>query len=251
MNQKRRSQIAQLVEENHAVTNKEIMGLFDISIETVRRDLSYLEKQGVLTKVYGGAVKKEVVRTENLYSYREQENSDEKQLIAEAAEALIGTDDIVFFDLGTTVELVAQKLEKGKNICAFTNAIRTAITLSEKCREVILTGGKLRNGELSLSGTLAETNISKFNINTAIIGAAGITEEGVSDFISDEAGIRSQVIENANRVIVLADFAKFGIRAMCKVCPIESIDVIITDSKAPKKILKKLEKKGIQIVMVK
>ncbi len=251
MNQKRRSEIAKLIEENHAITNKEIMELFDISIETVRRDLAYLEKQGVLTKVYGGAVKKEVIRTEELYSNREQENSEEKNLIAEATEALIESDDIVFFDLGTTVELVAQRLHKGKNICAFTNAIRTAITLSEKCSEVILTGGRLRNGELSLSGTLTESNISKFNINTAIIGAAGITEEGISDFISDEAGIRSQVIENANRVIVLADFAKFGIKAMCKVCPIESIDIIVTDSKAPKKILKKLEKKGVQVITVK
>lgn len=251
MNQKRRNLIIKMIEEQQAITNKEIMERFDISIETVRRDLDFLEKQGILTRVYGGAVKKEVVRTETLYSGREQENNEEKHLIAKAAEAFIEPNDIVFFDLGTTVELVAQKLEKSKNIYAFTNAIRTAVTLSEKCAEVILSGGKIRRGELSLSGTLAEYSLSKFNINVAIIGAAGIAEDGVSDFITEEASIRSQIIQNANKVIVLADFAKFGVHAICRVCPLEDIDVIITDDKAPKNILKKIEKKGVRVVIAK
>lgn len=251
MNQKRRGQIARILEEQQAISNKELMELFDISIETVRRDLAYLEKQGVLTRVYGGAVKKEVVRTEPLYIRREQENNEEKNLIARKAETFIVPDDIVFFDLGTTVEAVANKLDKSKNIHAFTNAIRTAITLSDKCKEVILTGGKIRQGELSLSGTLAEENISNFNIDKAIIGAAGITDEGISDFIADEAGLRREIIRNAKNVIVLADYAKFGVSAMCRVCSLNEIDMLITDSKAPKEILKKIEKKGVKVIIAK
>lgn len=250
MNQKRRAEIAKLLEEQQAVTNKELMDNFGISIETVRRDLNYLEAQGVLTKVYGGAVKKEVVRVEPLYTRREQENNNEKQLIAKKAEELIGINDIVFFDLGTTVETVAKNLDKNKNIRAFTNALRTAVALSEVCSEVIITGGKVRAGELSLSGTLAHTNISKFNIDKAIIGAAGITADGISDFVPDEAGFRSEIIKNADKVIVLADFAKFGIKAMCKVCSLSQIDILITDDKAPKDILKKIEKKGVQVIIV-
>lgn len=250
MNQKRRAEIAKMIEEQQAVTNKELMDNFGISIETVRRDLNYLESQGVLTKVYGGAVKKEVVRVEPLYTNREQENNDEKQLIAEKTEKLIETNDIVFFDLGTTVETVAKNLDKNKNIRAFTNALRTAVVLSEKCSEVIITGGRVRSGELSLSGSIAESNIAKFNIDKAIIGAAGITSDGISDFVPDEAGLRSQIIRDADKVIVLADFAKFGIKAMCKVCSLSDIDILITDSKAPKEILKKIEKKGVQIIIV-
>ena len=251
MNQKRRGQIVRMIEEQEAVSNKELMERFDISIETVRRDLAYLEKQGVLTKVYGGAVKKEVARTEPLYSRREQENNAEKRAIARKAEALIVPDDIVFFDLGTTVEAVASELDKAKNIHAFTNAIRTAVTLSDKCKEVILTGGKIRQGELSLSGTLAESNISNFNIDKAFIGAAGITEEGISDFIADEAGLRKEIIRNAKKVIVLADYAKFGVSAMCRVCSLKEIDVLITDSRAPKEILKKIEKSGVKVIVAK
>ena len=251
MNQKRRGQIAKMLEEQQAVSNKELMDSFGISIETVRRDLAHLESQGVLTRVYGGAVRKEIVRTEPLYTRREQENNEEKQLIARKAETLIVPDDIVFFDLGTTVDAVANALDKAKNIHAFTNAVRTAVTLSEKCKEVILTGGKIRAGELSLSGTLAESNISNFNIDKAIIGAAGIADDGISDFVADEAGLRRGVIRNAKKVIVLADYAKFGVRAMCRVCPLNEIDVLITDNKAPKDFVKRIEKNGTQVIIAK
>ena len=175
--------------------------------------------------------------------FKQEENNSEKQLIAKACEALIEPNDIVFFDLGTTVEMVAKQIEKSKNVHAFTNAIRTAVALSEQCEEVILTGGRLRPKELSLSGTLTEMSLKRFNINTAIIGVAGVAENGFTDFITDEAGIRSQVIENANNVIVVADYTKFGVQAMCKVCSLEDVDVLITDSKAPKEILNIIRKK--------
>lgn len=251
MNQKRRSQIISMLEEQQALTNKELLECFNISIETLRRDLAYLESIGALTRVYGGAIKKDVVKTEPLYSSREQEKNKEKQLIANEAQRYIEPDDAVFFDLGTTVENVAKKLDKSKNIHAFTNSVRSAVTLSEKCADVILTGGRIRQGELSLSGTLAQDNISKFNIEKAIIGAGGITEEGISDFIVDEAGLRSRVIQNADKVVVLADYTKFSVRAMCRVCNIEDIDILITDDKAPKDVLKKIRNKGVQVVVVK
>ena len=249
MNQKRRSQIIKMLEEQSVVTNRELMDAFGISIETVRRDLAYLEQKGVLERVYGGAVRKEMLREELIYSSREQKEAEEKQKIAEVTEKLIQNNDIVFFDIGTTVHYVVKKLNAGKKISAFTNAIRTAVTLSEKGSEVILTGGRIRSGELALSGSLAENNLRNFNIDKAIISVAGITEDGVSDFFADEAGLRRQAISNANKVIVLADYTKFGVRAACRVCEIEDIDVLITDSKAPKSLLKKFENKGVQVII--
>lgn len=112
MNQKRRSQIAQMLEEQQAITNKELMDCFGISIETVRRDLAYLEKKGLLSRVYGGAVKKEVARTEPLYANRQGNNGKEKADIAEATQTLIKENDIVFFDLGTTVEALKEAISE-------------------------------------------------------------------------------------------------------------------------------------------
>ena len=251
MIQKRRTEIIKMLRDNQELTNQELMEHFDISVETVRRDLAYLEEQGVLTRVYGGAVWKESTKTEPLYARREQKNTKEKEKISDKAQTFIDKNDIVFFDQGTTVEGVARKLDREKKVYAFTNSVRVAVVLCNKCPEVILTGGKIRTGEFSLSGTLAEDNISKFNIQKAIIGVGGIDEEGISDFIVDEAGLRSKVIQNAKKVIVLADHTKFSVRAMCRVCTIDDIDVLITDDKAPRDILNTFKKRGIQVVVVK
>lgn len=252
MNQERRSQIIEMIRENRIVKNTELMERFGISIETVRRDLQYLEEQGVLERVYGGAVNKTFVSMEPAYAKREQEGFPEKRAIAAEAEKMIAPRDTVFFDLGTTVKLVAQMLDKGKPITAFTNALRTALVLSdmEGC-EVILPGGKLRAKELSVAGPLSEDNMRQFNVDKAFIGVAGITEDGISDFNIEEASLRRQVIRNARQVIALADHSKFGIRAVSNICPLADIDVLITDEKAPANLLARIEKSGVRVIIVK
>ena len=252
MNQERRNQIVELLREKQLVKNAELMDRFGISIETVRRDLQYLEEQGVLERVYGGAVRKTFINTEPSYANREQVSNKEKRAIAAEAQRMIMPRDTVFFDLGTTVMLVAQLLDKDKPITAFTNALRTAMVLSESegC-EVILPGGRLRAAELSVSGSMSEENMRQFNVDKALIGFAGITEEGISDFIIEEGTLRRQVIQNARQVIALADHSKFGIRAVSNICTLEDIDVLITDEKAPQEILDKLRDRGAKVVIVK
>lgn len=252
MNQERRNQIIEMIRENRLVKNTELMERFGISIETVRRDLQYLEEQGVLERVYGGAVKKTFLNTEPDYSNREQEKYREKKAIAAEAQKLILPKDTVFFDLGTTVKLVAQMMGKDKPITAFTNALRTALVLSEldKC-EVILPGGKLRAKELSVAGPLSEDNMRQFNVDKAFIGVAGITEEGISDFNIEEASLRRQVIRNARQVIALADHSKFGIRAVSNICALSDIDILITDDKAPANLVTRIEKSGVRVITVK
>jgi DeoR family transcriptional regulator of aga operon/DeoR family fructose operon transcriptional repressor len=227
------------------------MNSFGVSIETVRRDLAFLEERGYCERVYGGAVRKKFMNVEPKYLNREKENSAEKHKIAIEAEKLISNGDTVFFDLGTTVQILANNLDSNKEIISFTNALRTAITLSDKGKKVFIPGGELRGGEYSLSGSISEDCMNDFNIDKAFIGVGGITENGISDFIISEARLRSKIIKNARKVIALADFSKFGVCAMCKVCDIECIDVLITDDKAPVNILRELEKNGIQIIIAK
>ena len=251
MNQARRKQIVELLEKKGAVTNGELMETFDISIETVRRDLAYLESCGLIERVYGGAVKRKFMRVEPNYVNRENENFEEKLAIAKRAGEFIEENESVFFDNGTTALAVAQNLGTGKEFKVFTNSLRVAITLSEQELEVTLTGGSVRKGEHCVSGSIAEETMRLFNMDKAFIGAAGVDENGVTDFISQEALLRRQVIENSRKVILLADYSKFGVRATCNVCPIEAIDVLITDEKAPKETLKKIQKKGVKVLVVK
>ena len=252
MNQERRNQIVEMIREKQVVKNSELMERFGISIETVRRDLQYLEEQGVLERVYGGAVRKTFLNMEPTYANRENVASAEKQAIAAEAQKLIMPHDTVFFDLGTTVKLLAQMLEKTKPVTVFTNAVRTALLLAdqENC-DVILPGGRLRARELSVAGPITEENMRRFNVDKAFIGFAGITEEGITDYIVDEAILRGDVIKNARQVIVVGDHSKFGGRAVCKVCSLEDIDVLITDDKAPREFLEMLRGRGVEVITVK
>lgn len=251
MNQDRRNEIVEMLNKKPTIKNEEIMARFNVSIETVRRDLAYLEKHGFLERVYGGAVRKRFMNSEPLYANREKESPIEKIAIAEAAQNLIEPNDTIFFDLGTTVQAIARNIDSSKNVFSFTNSLRTAITLSEKGFEVIIPGGKIRSGEYAVSGGMAENDMKIFNFDKAFIGVGGIDENGITDFITDEAILRTQIIKNTEVVIAVADFSKFGIRAMCNICDIKDIDILITDEQAPKDILKQFERKGVKVIIAK
>ena len=249
MNRERRNKIAEMLETKATIQNSEIMERFGISIETVRRDLEFLEKEGVLKRVYGGAVKKNFINSEPAYQRRLNTSRAEKELIAAEAQKFIDECDTIFFDIGTTVSLIAERADKSKKITAFTNSLRTAIILAERDFKVFLPGGQLRCDELSLSGSMSEHYMDNFNIDKAFICAAGIGKDGITDLVESEACLRRKIIKNAGKVIVVADHTKFSVRAMCNVCAASEIDVLITDEKAPRKILKELENQGVKIIV--
>ncbi len=248
----RRMQIIDMVTKNRAVKNAELMEKFDISIETVRRDLEYLEYQGYLRRVYGGAVANVSLGSEPEYSSRSKERESEKNAIAMAAAKLICPEESIYLGVGTTVQAMAQHIAGLTNITVFTNALRTAVELSEipGCN-VILPGGNLRSKELTLSGFPAEQNFSYFNVDKAFIGIGGITADGITDFHTGEAQLHRQLIKNATKSIALADSSKLGIRAMNNVCPLSDIDIVITDSKAPKQLIKDIENQGVKVILAK
>jgi len=246
----RRNQIIDMITQQRTVKNTELMERFDISIETVRRDLEYLEQQGYLRRVYGGAVLNATLGSEPEYGNRTQVQYKEKTAIAAAAAALICPEETVYLGVGTTVQAMTQFIKKMGDITVFTNALRTAVELSEApgCT-VILPGGQLRAKELTLSGFPAEENFAHFNVDKAFIGIGGITEAGVTDFHIGEARLHRQLITNARQSIVLADSSKLGVRAMNNVCGLDEIDIVVTDKRAPKHIVKALEQAGVRVII--
>ena len=246
----RRNQIIDMITQQRTVKNSELMERFGISIETVRRDLEYLEQQGFLRRVYGGAVINVTLGSEPEYESRTQAQFREKNAIAAAAAKLIRPEETVYLGVGTTVQAMTQYIKGMGEITVFTNALRTAVELSEApgCT-VILPGGQLRSKELTLSGFPAEDNFAHFNVDKAFIGIGGITESGVTDFHIGEARLHRQLIENARESIVLADSSKLGVRAMNNVCALNEIDIVITDSKAPRQTVRALEQAGVRVII--
>lgn len=250
MNQQRKEKIVEMIVRDRAVKNTDLMRIFDISIETVRRDLEYLEKRGLLKRVYGGAVAPQPLGVEPEYACRERENHTEKVRIAMEAARLVEQHDVIFFDLGTTVLAMVPYIRAECGFTAFTNALRTAIALSDlpNC-QIMLPGGQLRPGELTLSGYPAEQNMELFNLDKVFIGVGGITEDGISDYHTAECSLRRQAVANARQVIALADGSKFGVRAMNRVCGLREIDVLITDPSAPEDLLQAVEKAGVRVII--
>ena len=250
MNQDRRNQIIDLITQQRTIKNSDLMERFDISIETVRRDLKYLEQQGYLKCVYGGAVLSTSLGNEPEYARRLKNRYQEKAAIAAAAARLVENGDSIYLGVGTTVESMARYLKGLKEFTVFTNAVRTAIALSDLpgC-SVFLSGGQLRPKELTLSGFPSEENFEHFNVSKAFIGIGGITGTHVTDFHVGEARLHDRLIKNARQSIVLADSSKLGVRAMTNICPLREIDIVITDSGAPKQVVKDLERAGVRVII--
>ena len=252
MKVERRTQIADLIAQQRTVSNAELMERFGISIETVRRDLDYLEQQGVLRKVYGGAVVNISLNSEPEYASRAKANHEQKNAIAKEAAKLICPGDTVYLGVGTTVQAMVQYMKNIGPITVFTNALRTAVELNEiKDCTVILPGGQLRAKELTLSGFPAEDNLRHFNVDKAFIGIGGITEDGITDFHIGEAQLHRQLVLNARQAIALADSSKLGLRAMNNVCALDQIGLVITDSNASKQSVKALQAAGTKVIVAK
>ena len=165
---------------------------------------------------------------------------------------MIRPGDTVFLGVGTTVQAMVQYMKNIGQLTVFTNALRTAVELSEipGCT-VIVAGGQLRGKEWTLSGFPAEENLTHFNVDKAFIGIGGITEEGITDFHIGEARLHRQMVKNARQAIALADSSKLGVRAMNNVCSLGEVDAVVTDGNASRQMVKALEKAGVRMIVAK
>lgn len=251
MLQKRRSEIIEKIKVQRMVKVSDLVNEYQVSIETIRRDLEYLESRGYLRRVYGGAVIDGLLGQEPVYSHREVINYEEKRAIGIKAAELIEDGDTLFIDVGTTTLEVARNLKDKKDITVITNAtlIANEVIKSGNCR-VILLGGELRSGELSVSGHICDDNLQKFYANKLIMGVGGVSlQNGCTDYHINEAKTRRCMIERAGKIIAVADYSKFGVTAMNFICPINRVEKLVTDWSIPRETIKEFRENGINVLI--
>ena len=251
MLQQRRSEIIEKIKANRMVKVADLVNEYQVSIETIRRDLEHLESAGYLRRVYGGAVVDGLLGQEPVYSHREVINYEEKKAIGIKAAELIEDGDTLFIDVGTTTLEVARNLKDKKNITVITNAtlIANEMITVDNCRVIIL-GGELRPGELSVSGHICDTNLKNFYANKLIMGVGGISlQSGYTDYHVNEANTRRSMIERAGKIIAVADHCKFGVTAMNFICPITRVEKLVTDWSIPKETIKEFHETGINLII--
>ncbi len=249
----RREQILAMLKRDGSVKVSTLMDTFGVSIETIRRDLEALEKEGLLKRVYGGAVLNSRRSIEPLFADRLVKNAAEKEKIGRYAASLVENGDAVGIDIGTTTMEMARALrERDIHFIAITNSLPIAAVLSENAGiEVILIGGRVRRGELSVGGhTLTETNMRMFQTDKLFLGVGGITEEfGITDYREEETSFRRIGVERTKEVYALADHSKFGVTAMNHICEPEKIDVVITDTGTERNMVSAFRARGIRVIV--
>lgn len=207
---------------------------FDVTPQTIRRDLNELCQRGVLARVHGGAVPANSVSNFG-YADRRELASEEKRLIGLAAAALIPDNCSVTINIGTTTEQVARSLYDRQDLVIITNNINVINILSGSPRkELILAGGAVRQSDGGVVGEAAQKFIQQFKVDYAIIGASALDLDGaVLDFDYREVSVARTIIENARKVILVADHNKFARNAPVRICDLSNIDYFVTDQSPP------------------
>lgn len=245
----RRNQILEILQRDKRALVSDLSQTFEVTEETIRRDLEKLEKEGFAKKTYGGAILNESFNVDLPYTVRKKVNVSNKEYIADIICSMIEDGDHVMMDASSTAVYVAKHLKNKKNITLITNSIEILLELSEVAGwKVLSTGGMLKEGSLSLVGYQAEKMLENYHVDKAVISCKGIDlERGITDSNEMEAQIKKLMLTSAGTRILAADSTKFDRISFTKIGGIENLDYVITDTKPADKWQKVFETAGINL----
>jgi len=247
----RQKQILSLLSKQGRLSINEVVQQFSISIATARRDLKSLASQGKVQRVHGGVIAVEQAPPELPILERESEQADEKARIGLSAASLVADKETVFLGSGTTVLEVARHLRNRKNLTVITNSLPVLNALAgAEGITVISLGGMLRDSEMSFIGHITEQALTEVRADKVIMGTRGLSlEHGLTNDYLQETLTDRAILKIGREVILVADHTKVNRVATALLAPLDSMQIFVTDSKADKKFIQVLKKKGIQVIV--
>lgn len=231
--EERKTQICDYINSQNAVSSIELMERFSASEATIRRDLTELDKRGLISKVHGGAVSiQNQITTDYNVAEREEKNQAEKIRIAKYAANLIQPNDLIFIDAGTTTSYLIDYVT-ASNVTFITNAIVHAKKLSALGHRVYLTGGLLKNTTEALVGGDCYHTLERYQFSIGFFGTNAVNhKEGFTTPDPEEARIKECAIAHTLSPYVLCDHTKFDLVASVRFAKYEQA-CIITGNKLP------------------
>jgi DeoR/GlpR family transcriptional regulator of sugar metabolism len=219
-----------------------------VSEMTVRRDLDQLHRDGKLTRVHGGAT---LETAEPPFSEVAVARYDEKDRIGRAAAGLVRDGETILVDIGTTTLQLARHLH-GRSLRVVTSNLAVyEELLPEPDVEIVLLGGVVRRNYRSLVGFLAEETLRQLRVDRLFLGASALHPDlSVMDDTMAEVPVKRGMLAAAADVVLLVDADKFTGRGMARVCGADALDTLITDERAPREAVERLETAGVQVVIV-
>ncbi|QVQ50024.1 DeoR/GlpR transcriptional regulator [Spiractinospora alimapuensis] len=205
---------------------------FGVAGETIRRDLTTLERDGVLRRVHGGAIPVERFGFEPTLGLRNTVMTEEKDRIAKAALEEVPAEGAILIDAGSTTGRLAEHLPTDRELTVITNSLPIASTLrSRPAVEVLFVGGRVRARTMAAVGAWSYQILEQIYVDVAFIAANGISpERGLTTPDTSEAEVKRRMVRAARRAVLLCDHTKFGNDHLARFAQVEDIDTVITDT---------------------
>ncbi len=247
--EERQHRIAEFLQQVEFASLEEISKHVDTSVSTVRRDLSILEAQGNVQRTHGGARIITPKSDEFTFSARDTHQLEEKEAIGRTCAELIGPNQSVIIDAGTTVYHVARYLES-KAPQIITNSLPVANLFASANRlEVVVSGGVIYPRLGVLVGPQAVEAFSRIHADVAIMSAGGISLEGITNSHGLLIDIQRAMINAAKNVIFCIDHTKFGRQSVSPLCGLDCVDTIVTDHAAPAELVAELRAREVEVIV--
>ncbi len=248
--EERRRDIQEFARRDGRVEVADLAERFEVTSETIRRDLTDLERRGVLRRVHGGAIPVERLRSEPAVSERARLRSEEKQRIAEAALDHVPPEGSILLDAGTTTGALATLLPADRSLTVVTNALPVAMTLSARPNvRLLFVGGRVRGVTLACVDDPALRTLADLRVDVTFAATNGVSVgRGLSTPDVSEAAVKRQMIRAGARVILLADHSKVGQEHLARFATIDDVDLFITDGGLPDRCRQDFEDAGVAVV---
>ncbi len=250
----RQSLITEALRTSRTLSTEDLSNELGVSLETIRRDFVVLERQGTLSRVHGGAtIALGHAGEEAPFVERDGSGTVAKTRIGRTAASMIRSGQTVIIDIGTTAVKVARAIPRDFSGTVATCSLLVAAELAEHPSvEVLVCGGKLRAGDLALSGATALDFFSRLHADIAFLGSGGIdSDAGLTDFYLDEVAVRQSMVRNSARAYALADSSKFGRVARFTVASFVELAGVITEVEPSPQLSEAITRSGGEVVLSK
>ncbi|MFJ4044507.1 DeoR/GlpR family DNA-binding transcription regulator [Microbacterium sp. NPDC089987] len=232
----RKADLAAYVEQAGEVTVGRLAEHFGVSIDTIRRDLDQLDREGVVIRTHGGALRAEGQLKDRALDVRLRMQTEEKEKIGRLAAGLVDEGAVVMLNAGTTTLAVARALRNHRDLTIATNNLRIPAEISPSAfRDLYVFGGAVRAITQATTGPVAFTMTPggpevDIRCDLALIAVGAVDEDGFSTSNMGDATMMAEMIQRAERTAILADSSKFGRRLFAQVTTLERVDYVVTDS---------------------
>lgn len=248
--EERRQEIEDLARREGRVEVSALSDRFEVTSETIRRDLNDLERRGIVRRVHGGAMPVERFRSEPAVSERAEKMAAEKRRIAEAALDLVPAGGSILLDAGTTTGALASVLPSDRKLTVVTNALPIAMTLSARSNlNLLFVGGRVRGVTLACVDDWATRTLEDLTVDVTFSATNGVSVgRGLSTPDVSEAAVKRTMIGAGRRVVLLADHTKVDQEHFASFGQIADVDVLVTDDGLPAAHAREFENAGVEVV---